>query len=150
MKYCLQSTDIKEEMLFNQVCQQLMTNIFLAMVKAVQCPLTKLESSFWYNVYQFLSSDLFTHLLTLLPTQMQNRRFLASIHTCLTQMFAVLMHESAVKHESTEAVAGYSTLHSTSEIHRFVGYLIKSRIDIVDDALQTKRKTTKKAIKLVR
>ena len=150
IKYFLLSTDIEEELLFNRVCQQLMTNIFFAMVNAVQNATTKLESSFWYNLFQFLSSDIFTHILMSLPPKMRNRKFLASIHLCLTQIFTELMHESAVKDNSTEAVSGYSTMHTTSEIHRFVGWSVKSRKGVVEKALVARRTTTKKSVNLLR
>ena len=58
------------------------------------------------------------------------------------------MHESAVKDMSMEAVTGYSTMHATSEIHRFVGWSVKSRKDVVEKALVARRTTTKKSVNL--
>ena len=47
IKYFLQSTDKKEEIIFNQICQQIITNLFLAMETAVQHADSDLKSSVW-------------------------------------------------------------------------------------------------------
>ena len=143
IKYFLQSTDKKEEIIFNQICPQGITNIFIVMETAVQHADSNLKSSFWYNVMEFLSSGLFAHLVTLLPAQMRNRKFLAVVYICSAEMFEVRMHKSAAKDKPIEALIGYSTLYIHTEIPHFVGWAIKSRTENVDTEILAPRKKQK-------
>ena len=120
-------TDQVENFIFNMVCQQIMTSLFLAMSTATQSADNNVKSSFWYNVMEFLSSGTFSYMIDALPQEIKSRPFLAVVTSCLAKHFVVLIGRCLVKQEPATAIASYSTANIYSEIHRFVGWAIWSR-----------------------
>ena len=141
--YFLKSTDEVEEQCFNRVCQQVMTNLLLCADRAISPSPSNINSSFWVNVMELLSSKLCQHWLDCLPTEMSNRPFFSAVIFSLIKHFECLIDKCTIKEEHTENSKYYSTDLCYYEIQRYVGWAIFSRRKVVAKDINRLEKSKK-------
>ena len=144
----LNMTDEKENLILNQVCQQLMTCLFLAMETATQFADSNLKSSYWFNVMEFMSSSSFSSLVDILPQGMRDRQFLAVINNALVKHFEVIIQRCLISAMKTPSISCYSTRNIYSEVHRFVGWAIFSRRKILKGIIMNSKTKQSKELAL--
>ena len=89
----LRTTDLLEEIKINVACQQMMTDLLLLFHKAATTADRNIESSFWVNVFQYIGSQLFSNILTLLRNSISNRKFTTTILFSLIRHFEIVMEK---------------------------------------------------------
>ena len=126
--YFLQSIDVKEELCFNNACQQVMTSLLLCLDTAVGNSDVNVNGSFWYNVYNYLGSAPFKLIVEAFPRKMANLQLVAAIVFSLVKHFEDILKKCLTNLKQTSETGDeYYGPKTFTEVQRYVGWAISSR-----------------------
>ena len=140
--YFLNTSSIADENMINKACQQIMTQLLIALQTATQSAKTKIQSCFWVNVMSFLNTDKFDEIIEYLPCRMKNRVIAIVITLSLMNTFEHIMTHAAIKPDcNNKCNTSSSDMNTMTKVTRLVGWAVYSRKCLIINMIKRESKT---------